>query len=84
VLKYITEVTVLDPDSNGEVTVEIWKCTDSGGIFGIDASFAEQVGTMFNPFNGFKQEIPDTPDTPDTPEATTISTNAQFWGEEYN
>lgn len=81
-LKYITEITVLDPDSNGDVTVEIWKCTDSGGIFGIDASFAEQVGKLYNPFTGHLQEIPDTPDTPITIENLAI--NASYWGEEYN
>lgn len=49
---YIKEITVIDPDSGGEVEVEIWKCQTTGGIFGVDASFMDQVGTFHNPFTG--------------------------------
>lgn len=51
-MKFICEVTVKDPDSNGDVEVEIWK-DPSGFIFGIDSSYLDQVtSTIFNPING--------------------------------
>ena len=51
-MKFICEVTVKDPDSNGDVEVEIWK-DPSGFIFGIDSSYLDQVtSTIFNPMNG--------------------------------
>jgi hypothetical protein len=39
--KFIKEITVIDPDSKGEVEVEIYK-HENGGIFGIDSSFLDQ------------------------------------------
>ena len=39
---FVTEVTVIDPDSKGEVQVSIFKSENSGGMFGIDSSFIEQ------------------------------------------
>lgn len=36
--KYIKEITVVDPDSKGEVQVSMFKHEQSGGIFGIDLS----------------------------------------------
>ena len=41
--KFVTSVTVIDPDSGGEVNVEIYKDSQSDGMFGIDSSFVEQV-----------------------------------------
>ena len=38
---FVTEVTVIDPDSKGEVQVSIFK-DSSNGMFGIDSSFIEQ------------------------------------------
>tara|TARA_Y100000996_G_C22492631_1_gene630876 strand:+ start:871 stop:1080 length:210 start_codon:yes stop_codon:yes gene_type:complete len=38
----VTEVTVIDPQSGGDVQVSIFKDPDSGGMFGIDSSFLEQ------------------------------------------
>jgi len=50
--KYIEEVTVRDPDSGGDVQVEIWKDPESGGLFGIDSSYFDQVGdSVVSPFN---------------------------------
>lgn len=51
---FITEITVIDPDSNAPVDVCIYKDTGSGGMFGIDSSFVVQenpkhVKSMFNP-----------------------------------
>lgn len=40
--KFIKEVTVIDPDTMGEVEVSIFK-HPNGAMFGIDASFIEQV-----------------------------------------
>lgn len=40
--KFITEVTVIDPDSKGEVEVAMFK-HENGGIFGIDSSYIDQV-----------------------------------------
>ena len=39
---FVTEVTVIDPDSKGEVEVAIYK-HENGGMFGIDSSFLDQV-----------------------------------------
>lgn len=40
---FIQEIKVIDPETKGEVEVEIWKDPVSGGIFGLDASFLEQI-----------------------------------------
>jgi len=40
---YLNEVAVTDPQSSGMVMVEIWKDPISGGLFGVDASYLEQV-----------------------------------------
>jgi hypothetical protein len=52
--KYITEVTVTDPDSDSPVEVAIYKCERTGGMFGIDSSFIsqedpEEVPSPFQP-----------------------------------
>jgi len=39
---YIKTITVTDPDTGGDVEVEIRKCLNSGAMVGIDASFLEQ------------------------------------------
>jgi hypothetical protein len=40
--KFVRDITVIDPDSNGEVTIGIYK-HENGGMFGIDTSYADQV-----------------------------------------
>jgi len=40
---FIQEIKVIDPETHGEVAVQIWKDPVSGGIFGLDASFIEQM-----------------------------------------
>ena len=57
-MKFINEITVVDPDTGADVAVEIWKDGFTGGIFGIDASFLDQVGEFYNPFNGYRDELP--------------------------
>lgn len=39
---FIKEIIVIDPDSKGEVEIEIYK-HENGGIFAIDSSFLDQV-----------------------------------------
>lgn len=39
--KFVKDVTVIDPDTLGEVEVTIFK-HENGGMFGIDASYIEQ------------------------------------------
>ena len=41
--KYLETVTVVDPDTGGDVHIDIFKDSQSNGIFGIDASYLEQV-----------------------------------------
>ena len=40
--KYITEISITDPDSNTEVQPSIYKEV-TGGLFALDSSFIEQV-----------------------------------------
>ena len=60
--KYVSDITVIDPDTDGEVYVTIFK-HEGGGMFGIDASFIEQVLDEDNeiipdPFNtGFNVKL---------------------------
>lgn len=41
--KFVDEIFVIDPDTNGEVAVSLFKDPVSGGIFGIDSSFIDSV-----------------------------------------
>ncbi len=55
---YIKGITVIDPDTNAPVDVEIYKDRESGGMFGVDASYIltlSEDDPVNNPFNG--QEI---------------------------
>lgn len=38
--KFVNEISVIDPDTNGNVLLIIFK-HENGGMFGIDASFFE-------------------------------------------
>lgn len=50
--KFITEITVTDPDSGGEVEIEIHKDMQSGALLGIDSSFIEQMADIIpSPYN---------------------------------
>ena len=40
--KFVKDITVIDPDTLGEVQIGIYK-HENGGMFGIDASYADQV-----------------------------------------
>lgn len=53
--KYITEITVTDPHTNAPVEVAIYKDIQSGGMFGVDASFLLTEEVVHEPFDG--QEV---------------------------
>ena len=63
--KWVGEVTVIDPDSKGEVQIAIYKHSN-GALFGIDSSYIEQVAEededddlivyVGDPFN-YKQKV---------------------------
>jgi hypothetical protein len=40
--KFVKEITVIDPDSKGEVNLSVYK-HEGGGMFAIDSSFLDQV-----------------------------------------
>lgn len=40
--KLVTEITVIDPDTKGEVQLAVYK-HQNGGMFAMDVSFLEQV-----------------------------------------
>jgi len=58
--KYVQTVTVVDPDSGGDVSVEVRKL-ETGPMVGVDGSYLEQeVGPVFSPYDrGVELEIPD-------------------------
>jgi hypothetical protein len=40
--KYVKEITVIDPDTNGEVELAVYK-HENGGMFAVDSSYILQV-----------------------------------------
>ena len=49
--KYVTSITILDPDSNLPVELEIRKL-ESGPLVGIDGSYLDQdVGSVYSPYD---------------------------------
>jgi len=40
--KFVKEITVIDPDSKGEVELSVFK-HQNGGMFALDSSYIEQV-----------------------------------------
>ena len=48
--KFVEEITVKDPDTGGDVVLEVYK-HENGGIFAIDSSYLDQVSdTITDPF----------------------------------
>ena len=39
--KFVTEIQVIDPDTNSPIDIAIYK-HENGGMFGIDSSYIEQ------------------------------------------
>ncbi len=58
--RFVQEVEIVDPDSGQPVSVAIYKDPVSGGLFGIDSSYVEQVrDDVPNPFgNGGRLRLP--------------------------
>lgn len=58
-MKYtrISELCVVDPDSGGDVHIEVWKDNTTDGIFALDSSFIEQVDNFYNPFSGEREDM---------------------------
>ncbi len=48
--KFIKEITVIDPDTKGEVQISIYKL-DNGGMIGVDSSFIETEKPVYSPFD---------------------------------
>lgn len=40
--KFVNEITVIDPDTKGEVQLAVYK-HENGGMFAIDSSYLDQV-----------------------------------------
>jgi len=40
--KFVNEITVIDPDTKGEVQLSVYK-HQNGGMFAMDSSYLEQV-----------------------------------------
>jgi hypothetical protein len=40
--KFVKEISVIDPDSKGQVEISIFKHSN-GGMFGLDSSFIDQA-----------------------------------------
>jgi hypothetical protein len=40
--KFVKEIIITDPDTNGDVTLEVFK-HEGGGMFAVDSSYLEQV-----------------------------------------
>lgn len=48
---FIKEVTISDPEKNSVIFLEVWRDPVSGGAFGIDATYVDQVDDRIpNPF----------------------------------
>jgi len=41
--KYVNQISVIDPDTKGEVELAVYKHINSGGMFAIDSSFIDQI-----------------------------------------
>ena len=59
---FVKSVKVIDPNDRSEVEVELWKDNLTNAVFGVDASFLDQVEEHYNPFTGECQELPLPPD----------------------
>ena len=61
--RYIQEITVIDPDSKGEVEMSVFKHDQSSGMFAIDSSYLDQCfeddedPIIADPFNEDKEII---------------------------
>jgi len=66
VANYIKDIVIQDPDTGGDVEVTLFK-HQNGGIFGMDASYLEQVAeestggnpVVPDPFGDLENEVND-------------------------
>lgn len=49
--KLVTQITVIDPDTQAEVIINIYK-EEGGGMIGIDESYIDTEQPVFSPFDG--------------------------------
>ena len=57
---FVTEVTVIDPESHAPVEVAIYKDCASGAMFGVDSSYLGELSendAVLEPFNGSKVQL---------------------------
>jgi len=62
--KFVKEITVIDPDSKGEVELSVYN-HENGGMFAMDSSFLDQVcrtndddrPIISDPFNDTEDEV---------------------------
>lgn len=60
-------ITVIDPDTQAPVELEIWKDGQSGIMLGVDASYLDQVSrSIANPYNKGRLRAPPDNDAPIT------------------
>lgn len=60
IANFIKTITVIDPDSNADVDVCIYKEQTGGGMFGVDASYVEQeIGEVISPHGNGELELID-------------------------
>ena len=51
--RFVTQIAVRDPAQGTVTELEIWQDPTSGALFGIDASFLDQVNdSLPSPYNG--------------------------------
>jgi hypothetical protein len=41
--RFVKEVTLIDPDSGGQVEMSVFKHDQTGGMFAVDSSFLDQT-----------------------------------------
>jgi hypothetical protein len=54
--KLITQITVIDPDTNTPVQIDIYK-EKTGGMFGVDSSYIDTEEPVTSPFGNGKVRI---------------------------
>ncbi|MBJ7265519.1 hypothetical protein [Idiomarina abyssalis] len=55
VAKFVTDITVIDPDTGDDIELCVYKDENSGAMFAIDASY--DLGTIPSPFNAEPLEL---------------------------
>lgn len=69
--KFLQMSYPIDPDTDNDIALEIWKDGETGAIFAVEASYLDQVEDMWNPYTGEVHKLP----LPDDPESRTNTSN---------